>query len=198
MFYYTKIMPNKGGFVDKIFSMKSFLNLLVGSVIALSPLTLYSENAVEECSRELLLAYFPEAFVKETLKKFNVPQDKWEAITKSLNEKDKEVVKIVEEKASKLNPNPLKDPQQRQEAVKIFRETLLQVFSDAMKQNGITDEKQIQSMLDNIQQQKAKRFAQCMEKQRSGSQEPSQQPQANPKLGQNDPMTSEESDDDES
>lgn len=122
-------------------------------------------QTVDDCSKELLLAYFPDAFVMETLKKFNVPQDQWDAIKKELNSKDKEVIKIVEQKASQMSPNPLKDPQQRQAAVKIFRETLLQIFGDVMKAHGITDPTQIQSMLDDVQQQKAKRFAKCMEKQ---------------------------------
>ena len=117
-----------------------------------------------ECSKELLLAYFPDIFVKETFVKFNVAKDKWEPILKGLNEKDKEVIKTVEDKASKMNPNPLKDPTQRQAAVKLFRETLLEIFSNVLKNNGITDEKQISSMLDDIQQQKAKRFALCIKK----------------------------------
>ena len=128
-----------------------------------------ADQSVDECSKELLLAYFPEVFVTETLKKFNVPQNKWDAIKRDLTNKDKDVIKIVEEKASKMRrfPNPLKDPQQRQAAVKIFRETLLQIFGDTMRANGISDQSQIQSMLDDIQQQKAKRFAKCMEKQRA-------------------------------
>lgn len=134
-----------------------------------------SSVSTDDCSKELLLAYFPKQFVNETLKKFNVPQDKWDSINKALSEKDKEVIKIVEEKAAQMNPNPLKDPQQRQAAVKIFRETLLQIFSDVMKANGISDEQQIQAMLDDVQQQKARRFAQCMERQR-GAQPQMQQP----------------------
>lgn len=136
-------------------------------------------TAADECSKELLLDYFPKQFVQETLKKFNVPQDKWDAITSSLAAKDKDVVKIVEDKASKLNPNPLKDrdPQQRQIAVKLFRETLLQVFSDALQSNGVTDQKQLQAMLDDIQQQKAKNFAMCMEKQKGAAMQQQQQPQ---------------------
>lgn len=135
-------------------------------------------NAADECSKELLLEYFPKQFVVETLKKFNVPQDKWDAIASTLSTKDKDVVKLVEDKASKLNPNPLKDrdPQQRQVAVKLFRETLLQVFSEALQSNGITDQKQLQAMLDDIQQQKAKNFAQCMEKQKNAAQQSTQQP----------------------
>lgn len=131
-----------------------------------------AEQAADECSRELLLAYFPEPFVKETLKKFNVPQDQWDAIQKDLSSKDKDVIKTVESKASQMDPNPLKDPQARQAAVKLFRETLLQVFSDVMKAHGVNDDKQIQSMLDDVQQQKAQRFAKCMQKQAPQSSTP--------------------------
>lgn len=118
----------------------------------------------DECSRELLISYFPKAFVTESLKKYQVPEDKWNAIASDLALKDKQVIKTVEDKASKMNPNPLKDPQQRQAAVKLFRETLTDLFSSTMKANGITDEKQITDMLNDIQQQKAKRFAMCMQK----------------------------------
>jgi hypothetical protein len=132
--------------------------------------TISAETSVQpanECSKELLIAYFPESFVTEALKKFNVPQDKWAAISSALTSKEGTVIKTVEEKAEKLPTNPLKDPKQRQEAVKIFRETLLQIFTEVLNQNGITDAQQIQAMLDDIQQQKAKRFAQCMEHYRS-------------------------------
>lgn len=125
-----------------------------------------SASTTDECSKDLLLSYFPATFVQQTLTKFNVPKENQDAIVNALTEKDKSIVKMVEEKASKMNPNPLKDPQQRQQAVKIFRETLLQVFSDVMKANGINDDKQIQAMLDDVQQQKAKRFAMCMQKQK--------------------------------
>jgi hypothetical protein len=118
----------------------------------------------EDCSRELLISYFPKVFVEETLKKFNVPQDKWSAIVEDLAVKDKQVIKTVEDKAAKMNPNPLKDPQQRQQAVKLFRETLTELFTSTLKANGVTDEKQIGDMLNDIQQQKAKRFASCMQK----------------------------------
>src|SRR5262249_10869594 len=110
---------------------------------------------------------FPEPIVMDTLKRFNVPQDKWAGIAKSLSEKDKEVVKLVEKKASAMNPNPLKDTQQRQAAVKLFRDTLFEVFADAMKENGVEDQSQLMPMLDDIQQQKAKKFAMCMEKQKA-------------------------------
>ena len=66
-----------------------------------------------------------------------------------------------------MNPNPLKDPAQRQAAVKLFKETLFEIFSEVLTQHGVKDPKQIQAMLDDVQQQKAKRFAQCMEQQKN-------------------------------
>lgn len=146
------------------------VTLMIGFGIALINGPLVAEDSKSpspvvsktDCSKEILLAYFPEVFVKDTLAKFKVPADKWDAIVKGLNERDKNIVKIIEEKAQKLNPNPLKDSQQRQAAVKLFRETLLEQFSEVMKANGITDDKQIQNMLDDVQQQKAKHFAMCI------------------------------------
>lgn len=164
-----------------------FLTMSIVLLPAALPAQATTATTTDECSKELLLSYFPEAFVSQTLKKYNVPQDKWDSISKGLAAKDKDVLKIVEEKASKLTPNPFKDrdPAQRQVAVKIFRETLTQVFSEVLKANGITDDNQIAMMLDDIQQQKAKNFAQCMEKQKQSFQQqsqttPSQVPSAAP------------------
>ncbi len=125
-----------------------------------------SNQTVDECSKELLLSYFPEPFVKETLKKHQVSEDKWNSIVQDLAANDKTVIQKVEGKADKMNPNPLKSPEYREQAITIFRETLLEIFSEVMNKNGITDKEQIQAMLDEIQHLKAKRFAQCMEKTR--------------------------------
>lgn len=147
------------------------------------------EVQTDECAKELLLSYFPVPIVKETLKKFEIPQDKWESILSALSTKDKEIVKLVEQKAATMSPNPLKDPQQRQAAVKLFRETLLDAFSKSLQDNGVTDSSKYQAMLDDIQQQKAKKFAMCMEKQKQKAEE----------LDKSAPMdSSDDSDDDES
>jgi len=162
--------------------VKKLIATLFGMSLLLAPTVVSAQataGTTDECSKELLLSYFPEVFVTQTLKKFNVPQDKWQPITQGLAAKDKDVLKIVEDKASKLNPNPFKDrdPAQRQVAVKIFRETLTQVFGDVVKSNGISDDKQVAAMLDDIQQQKAKNFALCMEKQKQSIFHQQQQPQ---------------------
>jgi hypothetical protein len=155
---------------------KALRGSLAGIVIGIGALiapcqSVDAQIATDECAKELLLSYFPEPIVTETLKKFKVPEDKWTGITRSLSAKDKEIVKLIEQKAATMNPNPLKDVQHRQAAVKLFRDTLLQVFTDALKENGIQDTSQIQAMLDDIQQQKAKKFAMCLERQKAKAQQ---------------------------
>lgn len=149
--------------------LKKLMSIVIGASALMAPTAMSAaEPAVaDECAKELLLSYFPEPIVTETLKRFAIPQDKVNGIVKSLSSKDKDVVRLVEEKAAAMNPNPLKDPQQRQAAVKLFRDTLLQVFTDGLKENGVTDTSKFQAMLDDIQQQKAKKFAMCMERQKN-------------------------------
>lgn len=149
--------------------LKRFITkIFIGACVLAVPCSGMAADVAEGdmCAKEMLLSYFPSPIVKETLKRFNVPQEKWDGILKSLSNKDKEVVKLVEQKAAEMSPNPLKDPQQRQAAVKLFRDTLLQVFSDALKENNMTDTSKYQAMLDDIQQQKAKQFAMCMDRQK--------------------------------
>lgn len=153
-----------------------------------------ASNAANECTKELLLSYFPQNFVKETLKKFNVPQDKWDSIAQALADRNKDVVKLVEDKAAQQNPNPLKDPALHQQAVAIFRDTLLQVFSDVAKANGVTDDEQIKKMFVDIQQQKAKRFVECR---RQAEEAAGGKTNPNAKEEENDDDDDDEDDDDE-
>lgn len=128
-------------------------------------------GADDECSKEILMAFFPEPFVNDTLGRYKVPKEQWEVINAELAPQDKEVIKIVQDKAAKMDPNPLKDVQQRQAAVQLFKETLFDIFSGVMKKHGVTDDKQLHEMLDDIQHQKAKRFTMCVDRQKQQEQQ---------------------------
>ncbi|MFN4173564.1 MAG: hypothetical protein ACK4HV_00465 [Parachlamydiaceae bacterium] len=142
-----------------------FASCLVGLSLSASPLR--ADAQLDECTKELVSVLFPSQFVLETLKKYNVPESERDAIVNELNDKNKEVITLVEEKASKIDPNPLKDPSQRLQAVKIFRETLYEVFAGVLKKHNITDDNQIQQMLKDVNDQKTTRFTQCAAKERA-------------------------------
>jgi hypothetical protein len=140
---------------------------------------LYGDETSDYCSQEALIANFPPTILQETLVQFQIPPEKWEVIRKELIDKDRDFVKELESRASKMSQNPLQDAQQRQTAIKLFRETLYDSFAEVMKAHGIDDAEKIQQMLDDIQMRKARAFGRCFKAQapstgRSPSPPPSQ------------------------
>lgn len=140
-------------------------------MFSLASLTAHEEAQPKEekspasfsCSKENLLSFFPQPIVFQVFQEHDVPQEKWRAIYEELKKQDREIISRVEEKAGKMSPNPLKDLRHRAEAVKLFRDTLAESFRETMKKFGIEDPEQIQEMLEEIQIQKARAFAECLE-----------------------------------
>ena len=120
-----------------------------------------SDNS--EISNDMMMSYFPEIFVERTLERYRIPQAQRIPIQKELADKNQEVIDLVEDKASKMTTNPLRDPKMREEAVKIFRDSLYQVFSKVMHSHGVTDKEELHEMLDDIQRQKAEYFSQRLQ-----------------------------------
>jgi hypothetical protein len=122
-----------------------------------------------KCTKEELMTFFPDQVVQSVLIKGNIPKEEAVAIAQELSKKDKDLAKVVEEKAAKLEPNPFKDLSQRDLAIKIYRETLYEVFSKVLKSHGVTNEDKIQTMLEEIQASKSKLFIECIQKQQPPS-----------------------------
>ena len=120
-----------------------------------------------KCAKEDLSNYFPKVVVKPVLMKADISAEKAEIIAEDLSNKDGEIEKIVKDKYSKLDPNPLNDPSQRDVAIKVYRESLFQVFSKPLKAQGINDDDKIRALLDEIQRTKSKLFIECIRKETS-------------------------------
>jgi hypothetical protein len=129
-------------------------------------------NAMK-CTKEELMTFFPQQVVQSVLTHSNMTKEQATDIAQELSQKDKELAKIVEEKADKLEPNPFKDLSQRDLAIRIYRETLYEIFAKVLKSHGITNEDQIQTLLDEIQMAKSKLFIECIRKQQTPLSSPS-------------------------
>jgi hypothetical protein len=125
-----------------------------------------------KCTKEELMTFFPQQVVQSVLVKAQLPKDQAASIAEELSHKDRELAKIVEEKAAKLDPNPFKDLSQRDLAIKIYRETLYEIFAKVLKSHGVTNEDQIQTLLDEMQAAKSKLFIECIRKQQASSSSP--------------------------
>jgi len=117
--------------------------------------------ATADCSEDVLFKFFPKGFVLEVLEAHNVPQDKADNIAETLYQADQEVFQLITSKANAMDPNPLEEVSAEKERAKLFRDSLTQVFTAAMEDNGVDDPKEIQAMLDEVQQMRMERFVQC-------------------------------------
>jgi hypothetical protein len=124
----------------------------------------FAQNEPDMCSSEMTLANFPPPYVKKTLKEFGVPEKDWDKIVTKLQQLDPTVAEKVQEIAEKQKENPLKDPKLRDQAVAIMRNVLLEVFTEAAKEGGVTDPQKITEMLKSIHEQKRKQFSMCLER----------------------------------
>lgn len=118
-----------------------------------------------KCTKEELMRFFPEQLVESILIKFDLPKEQASAIANELSQKDRELAKIVESKSAQVEPNPFKNLSHRDVAIKIYRETLYEVFAKVLKSHGVTDEDKIQTMLDELQEARSKLFIECIRRQ---------------------------------
>jgi hypothetical protein len=121
------------------------------------------ENQISDsmCTKEILMTFFPPSIVKSVLVRHQVPADKAAEIAEELSQKDREILRIVEKKASQMEINPFKDLNQRELAIKLSKETIYSVFAQVLKDHQITNEDQIHALLDDIQEAKGKLFINC-------------------------------------
>jgi hypothetical protein len=124
------------------------------------------------CTKDVLMTFFPAPTVKSVLIRNQIPSDQAEAIAKELSKKDQDILKLVEKKASQMDPNPFKDLSQRDAAIKLFRETLYEVFTGVLKEQGIADEDKINTYLEDIREAKGKLFVECIRKEKLKEHEP--------------------------
>ena len=113
------------------------------------------------CSKDMLMTFFPQPIVKEVLLKYNLSETQAEQVAKQLSKKNDEVVKIVKQKASQMNPNPLNDLTERDQIIKIFKESVYEILEGVLKDH-IQDPKQIQAIQEDIQEAKGKMFVECL------------------------------------
>lgn len=131
------------------------LDAIEGGVIAVDP---------SWCTREILMAFFPQPIVQSILIKHHVAENQAKEVAQSLSTKDSEILQSIEKKSAMIKSQPLLDMNQREAAVQLFKETLFEVFSKTLSQYGVKeDQKEITALLDEIQETKGKLFIKCVQ-----------------------------------
>ena len=101
--------------------------------------------------------------------KNKVSPEEAEVIANELAQKDEEVKQTVQ-KLSKSETGDSEELGHRELELKNFRDALYGVFSQVLKQHGITEEDKIQLLLEEIRTLKGQLFVDCIRKEQKNKQ----------------------------
>ena len=118
------------------------------------------------CTKDVLIKFFPEPIVKQVLQKHQIPSDKAQSVAQALELKNSEITKTVEERTDETYAN---DTPSVGAISKIYQETVYEIFSNTLKEQGINDEDQIQTILEDIKSIRKKLFIDCIRREYSNS-----------------------------
>ena len=135
------------------------------SLIACCSLKAEEVFVEESCTKEELLRFFPEPIVKKVLIEAKLPEKQAVSISKELAIQDEQLRKLVENRAALKEPNPLNDPMQRGQAIKLYQEVLFEVFSTTLKKYGVEEKEQMHYLLEQIRSKKSQLFIDCIRRQ---------------------------------
>lgn len=117
-------------------------------LIFVLPIGAYDDRP--KCYKELERNFFDYTVSAAAFDLWNVPQGLWRSIMSRLNEHQSEVEEIVKKKSEKYKPNPIQNPFQSDVAKLILKETLYQIFIQALIDSGFSDSEAIDRMFEYI------------------------------------------------
>lgn len=121
-----------------------------------------SPEQVKKCTKEELINFFPAQIVEKILIENHLSQADAQKVAVLLSHQDLELIRSVEAKVYNLDMGALNDLSSREKAVEIYTETIRDLFSKTVQPYGIVDPKQIQTMLDQIKDERSQLFVGCL------------------------------------
>lgn len=145
-----------------MFSKYLFILLASFSIIGAPSLQAYDDSP--SCFKEISSDFFSYDILVQALSLTLVPQSQWQLIYSALKIAVKQVPETVKNRANQMNPNPLENPFQPNAADELLTEALLEVFTNVMIANNITNPNNIRNMFSYIREQQDFRIQRCLEK----------------------------------
>lgn len=112
------------------------------------------------CRKEFGFYFYPKTVVEQVLPKYKIDPAKIKSIVKGLEADDLKVNDTVWARAQKMTPNPFLD-EDKADDQKLYRDVVTEFFSNTLKQNGIQDQKLINTIFDDVQLLRTEKLAAC-------------------------------------
>jgi hypothetical protein len=114
------------------------------------------------CLRNLQQNFFREAVVTEALSFYNIPQGLWVPINNDLKVASARVPEQMKRMTSRMVPNPLEYPFQREVVAKLLKQALFEAFLSAMTNNNMVERPTVDMIFDYIFYRQAPFLISCL------------------------------------
>jgi len=125
-----------------------------------NPLRPDESKPASACRREFGYAFYPKAILKEVLPRYQLKEDAINQIATKLANSENQIHDFVYQRAQEIDPNPLKNID-RKDDDKLYRNVVLEIFTEVLSTYGFNDPIQIETIFDDIQVIRTKKFAEC-------------------------------------
>ena len=122
-------------------------------------LTVLAEE--KACVRDIETYFFNPIYVSQALSLHDVSQSAWSQVNLKLRERNSEIPKLVMDKVSKMDPNPLRTPFDPREAAKVLEEALFEMLASVLTEFNIENPLRGGEMFNYIREQQNSRFIDC-------------------------------------
>jgi hypothetical protein len=135
------------------------MRVLLLALLFILPVCAYED--VPACFRKLETQFFTEKNVMDALESFYIYQSQWVPIWTDLARRTKDAVPMIRDRAKKERKNPLEHPFNAKRAKEILLEVQREIFVKTLNAWRIWDERTINGMFANIQEDNKKRLEEC-------------------------------------
>lgn len=137
---------------------------LIAAMLMSMPVQGFSDDT-PPCMRELEIDFFKIELLSQALSLYDVPQGQWTPIYQDLISRSQTVPYRVREKAKAYEKNPLDFPFNGEEAKKLLRQSLEEVFIEVLEDNDVSDRGAIVEMFNFLYQHHLPTINDCMKEQ---------------------------------
>lgn len=116
---------------------------------------------VSTCAQEVLFRFFPKEITLEAMRENGLTGENAESVASVLWNSDNTIIREIEDRASKMDPNPLLDDGSPEVRAKLFKEVATDVFMKALTDEGFQDTSKALQIFDAVQEARFVQFQKC-------------------------------------
>lgn len=141
--------------------IRSVIKLFFFSILLSAPF-IEASGRKPRCYHQIAQHFFSEDVVSQALSLYQVPASIWDSILKDLRDNESAVESIMETRARKMRPNPLRAPFDPDKVYLLLESVLFDIFFKTINYYNVIDPNSIRAMFNYVMQRESSYIKDCL------------------------------------